>query len=338
MIVILGDIHFASSKDYFVAIGNSVVDWFESWSLNNKDNELILVGDLVLSAINAGLVVELLYRFFEASRFSHIHVVKGNHDEKLKDDIYQLAYSFLRYKKNVTIYDDPTAVSIQGKQVLMLPHYNATSTQQPMVQRYSNLYKESQWQRHFDLLVGHFADNSVAYLNTEAVWNLERLDVDIICLGHIHTRGSNPQRYIGSLFANRVNENADDRAAWIIDDGGKREEPLPKFSEFLLVRYPEPLPHSDALVPIYTVTNCSSEAVAKTLYGDIFIRKVIQELSRSELSVASSALNLSDSDIVELFADFMRSQQPPIDRRVASVCVPLVKNTTKCSDGTSSNS
>ena len=32
MIAILGDIHFDSSKDYFIRIGNDFISWFDQWS------------------------------------------------------------------------------------------------------------------------------------------------------------------------------------------------------------------------------------------------------------------------------------------------------------------
>lgn len=337
MIAALGDIHFSSSKDYFIAVGHEVLDWFDSWKHNNEDNELILVGDLVQTSVNAGLVIELLYRLIMQSRFRHIHILKGNHDAKLKDGVWQLAYSFLRHNPKVTIYEEPTVATIEGKTVLMLPYYTATIHQTPMAERYSNLYKEKPFKRHFDLVVGHFADTAVDYLSSDSVSNLDKLDADLICLGHIHTRSSNPARYIGSLYANRINENATDRCAWLIGDQGKVEEPLPNFCEFLTVQYPNELPASSALVPIYTVTNCASEEVARTLYGNIFIRKTVKDITKSTSSLDSSEIFLENSDIMTVFNDFLKNLQPPLDRRVASLCVPLVKFSTKSLDGSNRN-
>jgi len=337
LIVALGDIHFSSSKDYFVKISNDVIDWFAGWKHNNSNNELILVGDLVQTSVNAGLVIEFLYRFVAASRFRCVHILKGNHDEKLKDGVWQLAYSFLYHYPNVKIYTEATIVSIEEKSVLMLPYYMAQKQQQPMAELYSSLYKDKRYQRHFDLVVGHFADESAAFLSTESVSNLDKLDATTICLGHVHTRSSNPSRYIGSLFANRVNENANDRAAWIIDEAGKREELLPVFCEYIHVRYPDHLPRSRALTPIYTISNCASEGVARALYGNIFIRKAVQDLARSDSTLDASEIFLAEADTAAVFTEFMKSLQPPIDRRVATICVPLVKNTTKSTDGSNRN-
>lgn len=333
MIAILGDIHFSAAKSYFIKAADDVIKWFTSWKYNNKDNELILAGDLVAFAINGGLVLELLFRLFMASRFKHIHVVVGNHDKKMKDGIQQLAYSFLYHMPNVTVYEKPSIVNIQDMDVLLLPYYRVTGFQKSMQEVYSNLYQESKYKRHFDLVVGHFSETSITFVSSDTVSNMDKLDADTICLGHIHQR-INPDIYIGSIYANRVNENANDRAAWLISKEGKTEDPLPNFIEFVTAKYPDELPTSNALTPVYTITNCSGEKVARELYGNIFIKATLKNISgTSTFEDDLNSTDILDVKIPEIFKEFLQKQDPPLDRRVAKTCLSLLENPTNSIDG-----
>lgn len=333
MIAILGDIHFSASKPYFIKVSEDFIKWFDGWDYNNSENELILAGDLVAYAVNGGLVNEFLFRFITASRFKHVHIVTGNHDKKMKDGIQQLAYSFLDHYPNVTIYDELTIATIQGLKVLLMPFYKATGFQKTMKERYSSLYKEKKYQQNFDLLVGHFSDEQVHFASSDTVNNLGKLNVKKICLGHIHKR-IDPSRYIGSVYANKVNENATDRAAWIIDrDGAYFEDLLPNFLEFLTVKYPDPLPHSDSLTPVYTITHCSGDKVAKEKYGNIFIKTTLRGIEKSSFGEEFNSSSILDVKIDEVFKEFLHKQAPPVDRRVAKTCLSLLNNSTNFNNG-----
>ena len=131
MIAILGDIHFDSSKDYFIRICNEFISWFDQWKYNHEGNELILAGDLVASSLNGGIVIDFLERFYRSRKFDHIHIIEGNHDRKFIEGEPQLAYEFLRNKEDVTIYRYPTERCIQGSQVLFLPFFTRNEKGNP---------------------------------------------------------------------------------------------------------------------------------------------------------------------------------------------------------------
>jgi UDP-2,3-diacylglucosamine pyrophosphatase LpxH len=333
LIVLLGDIHFSASKPYFIKVANDIISWFIAWKHNNEENELILAGDLVAYAINGGLIAEFLFRFIMGSKFKHIHIVVGNHDKKMKDGLQQLAYSFLSHLPNVTIYETLTEATIQGMDVLMMPYYKATGFQKSMQDKYSSLYLEKRYQKHYDLLVGHFSTPAAHFTSSDTIFNLERLDVDHICLGHIHQR-IDSKIYIGSVYANKVNENATDRAAWLISKEGRSEDLLPNFLEFLTVKYPDPLPLSGALTPVYTITNCSGEKVAREEYGDIFIKATLKNVvGKSSFGEDLNSSDILDIKIPEIFKEFLQRQNPPLDRRVAKTCLSLLENSTNSIDG-----
>jgi len=328
-IAVLGDIHFASSKPYYVEVAEAFLRWFADWKENKAGNELILAGDVVHSSVNGGLVIDFVERMCKQSRFDRIHIVVGNHDVKFRDGANQLAYEFLRQKPFVSIYDRATVVDIQGEKVLMLPHYLPGPAEPLMRDAYSNAYRT--FPDAYLLAVGHFMEESQAFGAGDAIVNLDKLNAKHIILGHLHIR-ANPEIYIGSVYANKSNENDSRRAAIIFENGLRREEKLPVFCEFLDVFYPNKLPPSGALVKVYTLYGCTSETLAKATYGSIHIRKHVQSLAGKEVNTTRSDAP-KDLDVHQLFADFLKSSPVPIDRRVASICGASLKNATNLEYG-----
>lgn len=333
MIAILGDIHFSSSRPWFIDVSKAFLKWFKEWEVNNSNNTLILVGDLVHVCLNGGLVISFLEEFVNSSNFKEIHICVGNHDKKKQDGIDQLAYEFYKIKPNIHIYEEITAVDIEDNKILFLPYYVGLNKYNlPMNEYYSNLYRDSNWNNvHYNLIVGHCAMEDASFRgNPDCILNLDKLNPDRICLGHIHTRFVNPNVYIGSIFANRRNENDYNRAAWILDNKVWKEEKLPTFCEFDVVSYPEELPKTTALVPIYTILNCSSEALAKKKYGDVHIRKVTKDtydINFSKQSDKSRKFNsIKDMNIKQLFNSFVSEQTPPLSTNVIDTCLNFIKD------------
>lgn len=320
-IVILGDIHFTSRKKYFTDVCYYFLDWYLNWPTNNNNNSLILAGDLVDSHVNGGIVIDLLEKFINYSRFKEIHIVVGNHDKKKQDGIDQLAYEFYRNKSNVHIYEELTEVNIEGKKVLMLPYYLGNNKYgEPMNVAYSSLYKTHRGP--YDLVVGHFAGEDASFQGAvDCISNLDKLNTRRLCLGHIHTREANPNVYIGSIYAGRKNENDLSRAAWVLENDEWREEPLPLLTEFITFAYPNPLPKSEAVFPIYTILNCNSESIARKKYGDINIRGVISssyEIFTNKKDLDFEFESIKDINIKELFTEF--EKEHPLDLDVSKEC------------------
>jgi hypothetical protein len=325
MICVLGDLHLRSDKDYFIETCKKFISWFSTWKYNTKGNNLILAGDLVEQAAPGGLTISFLEQFINASRFDSVHICVGNHDEKKINCISQLAYEFLNEKPNVFIYKKATEICIENKKILVLPYYvGINELGLVMNEYYSSLYKNRAFRGNHDLIVGHFAGEDCSFAGApDCIQNLDKLK-GRLCLGHIHVRDANPSRYIGSVFACRKNENDSTRAAWILGDDDVIEDRLPMFNEFLTVSYPNPLPSSNALVPIYTISNCGNESTAKSLYGDIFIRKITA--SSEDVSLAKKEflerqfLSIKDINMLDLFKDFLSSRETPFSTEVVKEC------------------
>lgn len=331
MICLLGDIHFNSSKDYYRDICEAFLSWYRDWKHNKSTNTLILAGDLVESAANAGIVIDWLTRLLDYSRFNHIYVCAGNHDKKIISGVPQLAYEFYKSRDNVTVLETITRTNIEGAEVLFLPYYSGVNASGlSMHDFYSNLYKTDEYSKYFDFVVGHVGGPDALFEGSnDCIDNLDKLNTGRLCFGHIHTRSSNPRRYLGSVYACKKNENDNTRAAWLYDPITKcwSEDRLPVFSEYLTVSYPEELPITDAVVPIYTILNCTSIELAKKEYGDIRIRKAVStpyEIAESSDSTATPASSTRSMSLQDLFRDFVASQSPPLDETVLKKCEALL--------------
>lgn len=312
MICILGDIHFNASKDYFRATCEAFLEWFNNWELNHPSNTLILAGDLVQDSVNGGVVVRYLERFFQYSRFKEVHIVVGNHDLKKVHNISQLAYDFYRDKPNFYVYEEASEVIIENSKVLMLPYYSGLNSEGlPMSEFYSGLYNNTSFSNDYDIVVGHFCGEDTSFPGSaDCVKNLDKLS-GRVCLGHIHTRYINPDRYLGSVYAVNKAENDPSRSSWIFDKGNWHEEKLPVFNEFLTVNYPEELPPSTAKVPIYTILNCASENNAIHQYGNIFIRRttIANKDSKTQKKEDSYDItNIRNLSTKQLFEEFIATQ------------------------------
>ena len=325
MVVLLGDLHLSSSKDYFREISENIIDWLIGWEYNSPDNDLVFLGDLVDSAVNGGLVINWLEKMFAGLKFRSIHIVRGNHDYKKVDGLEQLAYEFLKSNTypTVKIYEELTEVTIDGLKFLMMPHYSKTPDKPSMVQLYSKVYKTHKGP--YDVVVGHFSDEKFPF-GGDSVPEIDKINSTIICLGHIHTR-IDPEMYIGSVYPCKVSETNVNRAAWILDPSGdKTEVPLPKFAEYYHVRYPSDLPETDALVPIYSIYG-ANEQVALSKYGNIYIRKTISSLEEKKSEALDSEIDIGDLDQKALFREFVKVRATPMDRRVYTKCLSMLPDT-----------
>lgn len=333
-LVFMGDIHLRDDKDYFRQVGEDFLEWYKTWEYNTPDNCLCLAGDLVENPLLSGTVADYLEKFALYSKFKEVHICVGNHDIRKFNDENQLAYEFFKNFENFHIYEEITKITIDGRRGLILPYYKGSNFYgATMTDYYSNLYNNKLYQEHFDFLLGHFNEDSMMFGgDVTPVRNLDKLDVDKIVLGHIHTRYIRPDIYIGSVFAGKKGENDSSRAAWVLDDNGWHEEKYPLFNEFITFQYPEKLPKSDSKVPIYTILNCSSEHVARNKYGRIFIRKTTTELvdtiSRRKVSTDRVFDNIKNLDFLTYFDSFVKTQNPPLSTEVIEECKSLLENRT----------
>lgn len=317
-ICFLGDIHFRADKDHFMKAYEAFLSWFANWEENNENNHLVLAGDIVHTANNGGIVIRYLERFLGASKFKTLHIVVGNHDKKILANKWQVAYDFYRESENVFIYEEETLAEIEGQKILMCPYFlGVDKNGKTMKDAYSTI---SERYKNLDAVVGHFGDPSSSFGDgPDCIENLEKISCKKV-IGHIHTRVT-PEMHIGSVVAQSKAENDPRRAAWILKNGKWNEELLPIFTEFLEVIYPDPLPKSEAVAPIYTVLNCASESVARSKYGNIFIRRTTANLTDGQIKLEEkTCTSVKDMNVKTLFAEFMKVNKDTYPAEVLDEC------------------
>lgn len=325
MICILGDLHLSSRKPYILKACQEFLEWFRNWEKNREGNNLILAGDLVDSHINGGTVIDLLEKLIDYSKFDDIYVCVGNHDKKKADGYDQLAYEFYRNKPNVHVYEKAEEVIIEKKKVLFLPYFLGKNENGRTM---NEEYHHKHYRKTYDLIVGHFCAKDSSFSGSvDCVEDLENLKAKKVCLGHIHTRSIDPNKYIGSVYAGRKNENDKTRSAWYLENDEWKEERLPIFTEFITLSYPEDLPKTNAIVPVYTILNCKDVATAKQKYGDIYLRRTTidaVDIGYKKKELDFEFENIRNIDVKKLFEDFVKSFDVPLSREVEAECRKII--------------
>lgn len=312
MIIVLGDLHFRADHPWFMEAAERFLSWFEDWEENNPNNQLVLLGDLVETPTNGGIVVDYLERLYRYSKFDHIHVIVGNHDFKRIDKKYQLAYKFLERKHEVTIYNKKSEVTIQGIDCLMMP-YLVSTVKMPSPNRfYSNLWKKLKEKK--DIAFGHLQD-----INSTLPGGIKNLDklADKVCLGHIHTRVH--YNYLGSIYPLNHGQNGQRcYRSYEILNGILMEidHKLPNFLEFIIINYGDDIKPTDALVPVYVMHKCPKEGLLDSKYDGLFIRKYFKASEKND--------SASDKDLrkttAEYFTDFLKQSSMVYDRNTVKTC------------------
>jgi len=318
---ILGDPHFSALQPWRLPLGDAFLSWFETYEASPND-DLLCLGDYTDDAVNPGKVVKQVKQFADIakSKFNQVYFMVGNHDLKLYKNKPQLSFEFVE-REGVIILKDPAQVlDIQGLHILSLPHYNYRTDLPPMWDYYGNLPQEIR-DDSFDLVCGHFSDNSVQLFDHTI--DISYLHAKHIALGHQHIRISS--HYTGSLFPCKISENDSPkpRAVWVYEKTGhlvtKKEVVMPRFGEYRAVEYPKPLPKVNANVTIYTILGCETEKIARDFYGDIYIRGVASNFVKKNNNIVVSDDAFVIGDPIEIFTEWTKVAKTPVSRSVAGL-------------------
>lgn len=313
MIVSLGDLHFRADYPWFRNSAESFLEWFETWTLNNSNNTLILLGDIVDKSINGGIVIDYIERLVNSSNFLEIYIVAGNHDFKRVNGVYQLAYDFLNRRNNVHIIREMVDIEIEDMTCLFLPHLVPTVKIPAPSKYYSDLYKSRKTKA--DIVFGHIQDKSFP---GESVANLDKL-ANHICLGHIHVRVNSS--YLGSVFPQNYSENGE-RICRIYKASGKRvaidvqDEVLPTFLDFKTIEYGGDVVKDNALNSVYVIHNCPPDHLLDSKYDNIYIRKKY----KAPVKKADVKKSSGKKTTKEYFNAFLKQSNSVYNRTSIKIC------------------
>ena len=311
MVVSIGDLHLRADHPWFRDTAESFLSFFGEWDLNNKDNTLVLLGDLVDKSKNGGIVIEYLERLASTSRFKEMIIVAGNHDFKRINEIFQLAYNFLKHKSHISIYTQLTRRSIEGVDCLILPYLTPTSKMPNPSEYYSNLHKTIT--KPADVVFGHIQDDKFP---GEGVSNLNKL-AQSICLGHIHTRFND--KYLGSMCPQNYSENGQRYTRTYSRKTGTlevKEVELPTFLDFKVIEYGDDVAKDNALNSVYVIHNCPPDHLLDSKYKGLYIRKKVRAATKK----ADVAKSSGKKNKKEYFNDFLKQSAVPLNRSTVKIC------------------
>ena len=127
-IILLGDLHLGVRNDSLVFAENQLqfMDELISYATANKIDTIFQFGDVFdrRKYTNHAVVDLWKSRFFDKLEAAGIsfHMLLGNHDVMYKNTLSVNAPKiFLSGYKNITIYDEPTEVTLKDKKFLVLP-------------------------------------------------------------------------------------------------------------------------------------------------------------------------------------------------------------------------
>ena len=266
-LIVVGDIHL-QNKEPKKSNAIDTLNWiFDNKELNNKNNSLLLLGDMC--EVNSpfelyGIFVDL---FTNKSSFAKVWIVQGNHDCINMSSVLSLFAPL----KNVEVIQEWKIIDFYNTKILTLPFYNHEgSTKKPMKEVYSHLYENEEIKDvEFDYCMGHIEDET-NHFSSKNFCDLSQLKVKHFLHGHIHNGNAwNGGHYLGSACANSVAERNIDKKIAIIDGETKECEfvTLPKFMEYYTVEYPNKLEKPKIRYAIFTVKGVLDKNTALEEYS-----------------------------------------------------------------------
>ena len=137
---------------------------------------------------------------------------------------------------------------------------------------------------------------------------MEYIKSDYWPFGHNH----NPNNYYqGSYVPNSIAEAGQARQIRVYTNGSEHIHPAPRIVDYFSVKFPDPLPETDVEIPIYTISNCKEEETAKGKYPDVFIRRVLFDLSMDDkdFDKLTDIINMGDPNssvsITDMLGEFL---------------------------------
>lgn len=266
-LIVVGDIHL-QNKEPKKSNAIDTLNWiFDDKELNNKNNSLLLLGDMC--EVNSpfelyGIFVDL---FTNKSSFAKVWIVQGNHDCINMSSVLSLFAPL----KNVEVIQEWKIIDFYNTKILTLPFYSHEgSTKKPMKEVYSHLYENEEIKDvEFDYCMGHIEDET-NHFSSKNFCDLSQLKVKHFLHGHIHNGNAwDGGHYLGSACANSVAERNIDKKIAIIDGETKECEfvTLPKFMEYYTVEYPNKLEKPKTKYAIFTVKNVLDKNTALEEYS-----------------------------------------------------------------------
>ena len=324
-LVVCGDIHL-QNKEPKKSNAIDTLNWiFDNKELNNKNNSLLLLGDMC--EVNSpfelyGIFVDL---FTNKSSFAKVWIIQGNHDCINMSSVLSLFAPL----KNVEVIQEWKIIDFYNTKILALPYYNHESTERKsMVEVYSHLYKDEEIKdTEFDYCCGHLEDETNHF--SKKYCDLSQLKVKHFLHGHIHNGNAwDGGHYLGSACVNSVAERNIDKKIAIIDGETKECEfvTLPKFMEYYTVEYPNKLEKPKTRYAIFTVKNALDKNVALEEYSKQAKEMGFEFYTNKVLKQRVTEVEIDDAEICSKKPNFETfAKSVGLSNEVFDICNEVIR-------------
>ena len=330
MIITVGDLHLS----YHQPKGDQVKEFlrwlflFES-PYNTLENYLVLLGDLVEALDDPSELLEVyIDLFLNQSKFKHIFIMKGNHDENMSSAFT----SALRPLKNVTIIESIQEMSLEGLEFLFLPHYDHTKHKlPPMTEYYSSKEVQERFNKKYDYVFHHVEDEQNHF--SKKYCDLSWIKTSNWLCGHIHmenvTKGG---RILGAPIFNSITEKNKTPYIASIDPNTKKYTliEVPKFLSYYEVDYPNDIEKPKTKYGLWKVKESLNKEETLKYYTKqaeekgftfyplaIFSKKAKRELVEGENKTEIRKSN------EELFKQYQQDNK--VEQEVADICLDIFR-------------
>lgn len=307
--IIVGDLHHQKKEPKCFQVP-LFFEWLSKQPYYNKNNILILLGDLVESVFEPDDIPSyFIDLFLNVFPFKEIIILEGNHDKNLQTSLTDL----FRPIPKVRVISEDQLMVLGKTSFLFLPHYDHEGTDmEPMHIYYNGIHEK--YTQEVDYCCHHLYDETAP---GKRVCDLSGLKVKKFRAGHIHLPDVREGgHYLGSVTLNSSSESGKTPLISVVnlEDGKEELISVPKFLEYREISYPEnllPREPSDPPYFLYTIKESLSKketlefynGQAKKLGYQFYPRKVFSKKVKEETKFSHEETQGQMNDI-EFFGLF----------------------------------
>jgi DNA repair exonuclease SbcCD nuclease subunit len=226
---ILSDWHcgkYTSDSDKWI---NNMKSYFYNWLIPTlkeymkPGDKLIILGDVFDNRTSINLkVINFVVKLFEdLSKIIEIHSILGNHDMFAMSDPEINSACTFRNINNVYIYEQPTLINFNNKEILLMPWINGKNDEKAILEQYKGQ----------DLLLCHSDLNGCrTQLYPTRPHNRHILDIEDfngytkVFSGHIHIQQTiNNFTFVGSPYHLDRNDIDNPKGLWIYNTKNEKD-------------------------------------------------------------------------------------------------------------------
>ena len=323
-VALLADLHFGVKRGDQIWM-NSQVRFFKNQLVPElkKQNikDIWILGDVfdTRESVNVNVISTVIDVFKNILKDFNILCIVGNHDMYLKTSTEIHSLKILELLPNVTVYEKPEEITVDGKSILLLPWITDYSKPLGLTKKYDYCLS------HLDI-IGY--DMGSGRLSDSGVYANELLkNIKHVYAGHYHEgiyrtyEQGKSICYIGAPYQITRNDYNRPRGYRVLDVGSEKDEFIENHESIIFTkhRYPDEVDESivsgnvvDMEVPIELANKKFNEYIDKLeKLGPAYPVNVNVIVSESE---ETEILDTDNLNIITLFQEFLKTHETEVDK------------------------